>query len=238
MKTSPRGLDLIKQFEGFSGKAYLCPAGVPTIGFGTTIGVSAEDVAKGRTVTRAQADKLLKKCLAEFEQAVTEALTVPPNQNQFDACVCMAYNIGAAGFRSSSVVKAHNKGDFQSAARAFGLWNKATVNGKKQELAGLTRRRAAEAALYLEPDGEEEPMPQAVEPEKPLAESAIVRGATIAGSTASLATVADLVNTTNSIKDGVTGLGPWLVPILLIAVIGFCGYVIYERVVQRKRGWV
>lgn len=238
MKTSKRGLELIKEFEGFRGKAYLCPAGVPTLGYGVTIGVTREDVAKGRTITKAQADKLLKQCLAEYEQAVSEALTVEPNQNQFDACVCMAYNIGTAGFKSSSVVKAHNKSDFQSASRAFGLWNKATVNGKKQELPGLTRRRAAEAALYLEPVGAAEPMPQAVEPEKPLEQSKIVRGATLAGGAASLATAADVVNTTNAIKDGMTGLGTWLVPILLLVVVGFCAYVVYERITQRKQGWV
>jgi lysozyme len=239
MKTSQRGIDLIKEFEGFKGKAYLCPAGVPTIGYGTTKGVTRDDVQRGRTITRAQAEKLLMSDLLTYENGVDAALTLPPNQHQFDACVSMAYNIGVAGFRGSSVCRAHNRGDFQAASRAFGLWNKATVGGKKIELPGLTRRRAAEAALYLEPTEAQgpDPMPQAVEPERPMEQSQIVRGATVAGGTAALATVAEVVNTTNSIKHGVAGLGEWLVPILLIAVIGLCGFIVWERVTQRKKGW-
>jgi lysozyme len=239
MKVSQRGLDLIKEFEGFRGKAYLCPAGVPTIGWGTTKGVTKADVDRGRTITKAQAEKLLRADLVGYEDGVDAALTIPPNQHQFDACVSMAYNIGVAGFRTSSVCKAHNRGDFQAASRAFGLWNKATVNGKKIELPGLTRRRAAEAALYLEPTKEQgpDPMPQAVEPERPLEESQIVRGATVAGGTAVLATTAEVISTTNNIKDGVSSMGEWMVPILLIAVIGLCGFIVWERMTQRKKGW-
>lgn len=239
MKTSQRGLSLIKEFEGFKGKAYLCPAGVPTIGYGTTRGVTRDDVTRGRTITRAQAEKLLMADLQDFEDGVDAALVQPPTQHQFDACVSMAYNIGVAGFRGSSVARAHNRGDFQAAARAFALWNKATVNGKKQELPGLTRRRAAEAALYLEPMPHEkaEPMPQAVEPERPMEQSQIVRGATVAGGTAALATVAEVVNITNDIKEGVSGMGEWLVPLLLVAVIALCGFIVWERVTQRKKGW-
>lgn len=70
-----------------------------------------------------------------------------------------------------------------------------------------------------------------------MEESKIVRGATVAGGTAALATAAEVINTTNSIKAGVSGLGEWLVPILLIAVVGLCGFVVWERVVQRKKGW-
>ncbi len=239
MNISPKGVDLIKEFEGFHGKAYLCPAGVPSIGYGTTKGVTMDDVHRGRTITRAQADKLLRSDLLSYENGVLSALTLPPNQHQFDACVSFAYNCGILGFGGSSVCKAHNRADFQAAARAFGLWNKATIGGVKTELPGLTRRRAAEAALYLQPvEGENpEPMPQAVEPERPMEESKIVRGATVAGGTAALATAAEVINTTNSIKAGVSGLGEWLVPILLIAVVGLCGFVVWERVVQRKKGW-
>ena len=80
-------------------------------------------------------------------------------------------------------------------------------------------------------------MPQAVESERPMQDSQIVRGATVAGGTAALATVAEVVNTTNSIKAGVQGLNEWLVPVLLIAVIGLCGFIVWERVTQRKNGW-
>jgi lysozyme len=239
MKISERGLALIQEFEGFRGKAYLCPAGVPTIGWGTTKGVTHDDVKRGRTITKAQALKLLKQDLANYEAGVLDALTLEPNQHQFDSCVSMAYNIGVAGFKTSSVCKAHNRGDFQAAARAFALWNKATVNGKKVALAGLTRRRAAEAALYLEPMPNEapEPMPQAVEPERPMEQSQIVRASAVAGGTAAVATVAETVNTMNSVKAGVEGLGAWLVPILLIVTIGAVGYSVWQRYKQREGGW-
>ena len=239
MKTSKRGLDLIKEFEGFRGKAYLCPAGVPTIGWGTTKGVTKADVQRGRTITRAQAEKLLLADLVAYEDGVDAALTVPPTQHQFDACVSMAYNIGVAGFRGSSVAKAHNRGDMQAAARAFALWNKATVGGKKMALAGLTRRRAAEAALYLEPmpDEKPEPMPQAIEPERPMEQSQIVRASAVAGGTAAVATVAETVQTMNSVKAGVEGLGQWLVPILLLVTIGAVGYAVWQRYKQREGGW-
>lgn len=238
IQTSQRGVELIKEFEGFRGKAYLCPAGVPTIGYGTTKGVTPDDVRRGRTITRAQAEKLLLQDLQVYADGVDAALVVPANQHQFDACVSFAYNCGVPGFRGSSVCKAHNRGDHQAAARAFALWNKATVKGKKVELAGLTRRRAAEAALYLEPmEAAALPMPQHVEPERPMEQSQIVRGATVAGGTAALATVAEVVNTTTSIKTGVSGLGEWLVPILLLAVVCLCGYIAWERITQRKNGW-
>lgn len=247
MKTSPKGLSLIKEFEGFRGKAYLCPAGVPTIGYGSTKGVTMDDVRRGRTITKAQAEKLLIEQLEEYERGVEAACKVEPNQNQFDALVSFAYNVGVAAMRGSSVIKAHNRGDFNAAARAFGLWTKARVNGKLTELPGLVRRRAAEAALYLEPTAEkvvDEPivqeaaidMPQAVEPEKPMTQSHINRASVIAGGTAAAATVAETLGTANSIKAGVQGLGDWLVPLLLVVVVALCGYIVWERYQQRKGG--
>ena len=74
MKTSHKGLALIKRFEGFKGVAYLCPAGVPTIGWGTTEGVTLEDVRNKRSVTRDEADQLLMRHLVQYEAAVQRAL--------------------------------------------------------------------------------------------------------------------------------------------------------------------
>lgn len=245
MKTSQKGIDLIKQFEGFRSKAYQDVVGVWTIGYGFT-----KNVKDGDTITREEAEARLRNELVEYEQAVLAACTLPPNQHQFDALVCCAWNIGIAGIRKSSMIRAHNRGDFQAAARAFLLWNKA--GGKVWP--GLTRRRAAEAALYLtpvempKPDpavnlmAEEdtpplEPMPQAVEPERPMTQSSIVRASTVAGGTAALAGVAETVNTVSSIKYGLTSLGDWLVPILLLVTVAAVGWVIYERLRQRKEGW-
>ena len=120
MKTSSKGIALITEFEGFRSKAYLCPAGVPTIGYGFTLGVQLGD-----TITKEQAKRRLARELESYEAAVSRACTNEPNQNEFDALVCFAFNVGAAGMAKSSVIKAHNRGDHQAAARAFQLWNKA-----------------------------------------------------------------------------------------------------------------
>lgn len=241
MKTSHRGIALIKRFEGFRATAYLCPAGVPTIGWGTTEGVTHDDVRNRRTITRDQADQLLMRHLVGYELAVRRALG-DCNQHEFDACVSLAYNIGTAGFAASTVAKAHRRGDKQAATRAFALWNKATVNGKKQVLPGLTARRAAEAALYAEPVAqsvadEPEPMPQAVEPERPMTASTINRASMAAGTTATLAAAGEVLQTVQGVRYGLAGLEDWLVPGLLVVVAALCGYIIWERVKQREDGW-
>ena len=237
MRTSPKGIRLIQQFEGFRSKAYRDPVGIWTIGFGFTKGVK-----EGDTMTQAQASARLKSELAEYEAGVKQACTVPPNQNQFDALVCFAFNVGVAGMKRSSVIKAHNREDHQAASRAFGLWNKA--GGKVWP--GLTRRRAAESALYLEPmpdevsepmEGPVDEMPQAIDPERPMSESTINRAGVVAGGTAAVATVAETARTVADVKYSVASLGDWLVPILLVVVVGLCGYIVWERVRQRKGGW-
>lgn len=242
MTTSINGFSLIKQFEGFREHAYRDVVGVWTIGYGFTAGVQP-----GQHMTPAQADARLGTELLRYEDAVRRACTVEPNQNQFDALVCFAWNVGTAGMAGSTVIKAHNRGDFQSAARAFGLWNKA--GGKVWP--GLTRRRAAESALYLKPvphpvarvvdepapdapSGDlphVEPMPQAVEPESRLSESPINRAATVAGTTAAT------VGAVSQIKAGLDELHGWLVPALCLAVVALAGYIVWQRLKQRREGW-
>lgn len=140
MKISSRGIDLIKKYEGLRLDAYLCPAGVWTIGYGTTKGVK-----KGDKITQQAAEKLLADDLTKFEIGVTCPVTVPLSQNQFDALVSFAYNVGLGALRSSTLLRLLNAGDYKGAADQFRRWNKA--GGK--ELAGLTRRRADEAALFM-----------------------------------------------------------------------------------------
>jgi lysozyme len=139
MKISPDGLTLIKTFEGLKLTAYLCPAGVPTIGYGTTAGVTL-----GQAITAAEAERLLREDVAAFERGVSEAVKVPLEQHEFDALVSFAYNVGLGAFRTSTLLRLLNRGDKESAAKQFDRWNKA--NGKP--LAGLTRRRAAERKLF------------------------------------------------------------------------------------------
>lgn len=231
MKTSKRGIELLIRFEGYRANAYLDPIGIPTIGFGFVKGVKMGD-----TMTLYDAKERLKRELVEYEQGVLSSMTRAPNQNQFDACVVFAFNVGVAGFKKSSVLKAHNRGDEQAAARAFALWNRA--GGKTWP--GLTRRRAAEAALYLEPTElehvEQPEMPQQIEPETPMTASSINRASVVAGGTATFAAVTQTLQAVNQVKAEVDTMGNWLVPALLVAVVGLCAFVIWQRFDMRKRG--
>jgi lysozyme len=151
MKTSQRGISFIAKEEGERLTAYNDIAGVPTISVGVTDGVTAEDVHNQRTITREESQAMFAMALASRESAVERLCTLKPNQNQFDAMVSLVYNIGKSGFAKSSVLKAHNSGDFQGAAKAFLLWNKSRVAGELQVIKGLSDRRARESELYLEP---------------------------------------------------------------------------------------
>jgi len=228
VKTSPQGIALIREFEGFRAEAYRDPVGIWTIGYGFTKGVR-----QGDTMTREQADQRLRVELADYEAGVLRVTGGNLTQAQFDALVSFAWNVGVKGMAGSSVIKAHVRGDYQAAARAFALWNKA--GGKVWP--GLTRRRAAEAALYLREEEAPQPMPQAVEPERPMAASSINRAGVVAGGTAAVATVAETARTVADVKYSAQSLGDWLVPMLLLAVVALCGYIVWERVKQRREGW-
>ena len=147
MKTSMAGIRLIAEFEGFSSKPYLCPAKVPTIGFGSTRWANGRAVSmQDEPITKDEALELLAATLVGFEQAVNKAVTVKLKQFQFDALVCLCYNIGGGNFRESTLVKLANQGaSVDEVAAQFLRWNKA--GGKP--LAGLSRRREAERALFL-----------------------------------------------------------------------------------------
>jgi lysozyme len=142
MTPSPRCVELVKRFEGFRAKPYLCPAGVATIGYGHTEGVSMSDPP----ITREAAAELLERDLAVFAAGVARLLTVPVAENQFDALVSFAYNVGLGNLQRSTLLRKVNAGDLAGAAREFAKWTKA----KGVELPGLVKRRAAERALFEE----------------------------------------------------------------------------------------
>lgn len=190
MKTSDSGIELIKRFEGLELEAYQDIAGIWTIGYGHT----GEDVQPGMKISERDAEELLKRDLKPREQAVSSAVKVPLNQNEFDALVSFVYNVGAGALRTSTALKRLNKGDRIGAADALTWWNKATVGGVLREVLGLTRRRASERALFLTPTE----APQVRDPERieensrttpvedsprrdNVAESRTVQGAAIAG---------------------------------------------------------
>jgi len=139
MNISNTGIDLIKHFEGCETEAYLCPAGVPTIGYGHIKGVQMGDV-----ITEAQAHEMLVEELEEYESYINDFVTVSINQNQFDAMVSWVYNLGSGNLRASTLLKVLNSGNYSDVPEQIMRWNKA--GGKVLE--GLTRRRQAEANLF------------------------------------------------------------------------------------------
>jgi lysozyme len=142
MKINDKGKALVKRFEGLRLDAYRCPAGVATIGYGST----GPHVRMGMTITPGEADRLLDKDLARFEVGVKAMVTgIPTNPDQFSAMVSLAFNIGLGAFATSTVLKRHKLGNKIGAANAFLMWNKAGG----QVLKGLMRRREAERELYL-----------------------------------------------------------------------------------------
>ena len=144
MKTSDEGIALIKKFEGCYLKAYKCPAGVWTIGYGHTGKVDGKVISSGMKITSAKATSLLKSDLAAFEKAVTNCkyLTFNPNQNQFDALVSFAFNCGTGSL--NTLVKNRSA---KVVSEKMLLYNKA--NGRV--LAGLVNRRKEEKALFDTP---------------------------------------------------------------------------------------
>lgn len=137
------GLDLMKEFEGCKLTAYPDPAtgGEPwTIGFGHTGGVK-----KGDVWTQAKADSVFADDVSKFADGVAKLIcAAPTTSNQFSAMVSLAFNIGLGNFKESTLLRMHKDGDYSGAAGQFIRWNRAA--GKV--MAGLTRRREAEAALY------------------------------------------------------------------------------------------
>jgi lysozyme len=156
-RVSQRGIDLIHSFESLVLSTYRDPGptGLPiTGGWGSTRDENNRPFQLGRTEPKAYWDALFARDLAMFEDGVNLLVgTAPTTQNQFDALVSFAYNVGldidddtiAEGLGDSTLLKKHLRGDHAGAAAEFAKWNKA----KGRVLRGLTRRRAAEAALYL-----------------------------------------------------------------------------------------
>jgi GH24 family phage-related lysozyme (muramidase) len=150
-KVSQAGIDLIHSFESLRLQAYPDPGssnGLPvTIGWGSTSDLQGRPIKLGDNWTRAQADAKFAQDLERFEVGVAEAIgDAPTTQGQYDALVSLAYNIGLAAFRKSTLLRLHKAGDYDGARAQFARW---TLNDGRK-LNGLVRRRAAEAALYAQ----------------------------------------------------------------------------------------
>lgn len=158
MRTSGAGVELIKSFEGFRARATRLPDGNWIVGFGHTAGAR-----EGLRVTRADAELVLRHHdLAPIEELIRERVLTPLTQNEFDALVSFAFNIGTDAFLESNVLALLNSGERLQAAEGMTAWRKGRVDGEVRVVDALVRRRAAEKALFLEHPSGRIPVPGAL----------------------------------------------------------------------------
>lgn len=136
------GLDLVRNFEGLRLKAYTCPSGILTVGYGST----GPHVKPGMVITAEQATDLLLQDLERFERHVAEHCG-QATENQYSAMVSFSFNVGSGAFEESTLLRLHRAGKYGAAAEQFARWTK----GGGRVLPGLVKRRAAESALYSKP---------------------------------------------------------------------------------------
>ena len=139
MNISKEGLSLIKKFEGCELEAYLCPAGVWTIGYGHT-----KDVKEGDKINRDEADYLLQEEMIEYESYINDFVEVPLEQNQFDALCSWVYNLGPTNLKNSTMLRVLNEEKYADVPQQIKRWNKAGG----EVLDGLIKRREAEAKMF------------------------------------------------------------------------------------------
>ena len=157
LTASRAAFDLISSFEGFRTRAAMTPNGQWTLGFG-----HVATAREGLSVTRAEAEDLLRWDLLPIEDYVRTSALTPLTQSQFDALVSFAFNIGLENFKSSDTLKFLNQGQPIAAALAMQAWRRARMNDRVLTIDALVRRRAAEMALFLEPSGPRPAAPSSI----------------------------------------------------------------------------
>lgn len=138
MNISERGLQLIKDFEGYSSKAYLCPAGYKTIGYGHVTDNNMDEI------TRSEADNFLAEDIYKAERSVMRNIKIDLTQGQFDALVSFTFNLGSAALQRSTIRQKINREEHQDVPKEFMRW----VYAGGMILSGLVKRREAEADVY------------------------------------------------------------------------------------------
>ena len=249
MNISDEGLRLIRSFEGYHKKlpdgrclAYRCPANKWTIGFGCT-----EGVKEGMIWTAAEAEENLRREIAKFEAAVTRLVMVEINQNEYDALVSFAYNCGADGLRTSTLLKKLNKGDRVGAAKQFAHWR----HGGGGVLPGLVSRRARETALFLKPVVQPEApyMPQEVTEVREISKPVATAGGVAAGgavatvpSLPSLPAPPDLSPYTagQGFGDAVSSILAWTAahPVLTVLCVAWAGGMAFLPQIKDRLTWL
>lgn len=140
MKPSQQCIDLIKQYEGFRAKPYICSGGKLTIGYGHTATVTND-----MEITKEEADDFLTEDLKYAAECVEEYCDVELTQGQFDALCSFVFNLGCGAYRSSTLLRLLNGGNESAAAQQFGRW----VHGGSNVLPGLVKRRESERELFV-----------------------------------------------------------------------------------------
>jgi lysozyme len=148
MHINKHGLNIIKRWEGLELETYMCPAGIPTIGYGHT----GPEVQLGNIITTEEADRLLREDVKEAERGVENSVQAPLTSNQFSALVSWTFNLGCGNLKESTMLARINDGNMVGGAEALTWYNKARVDGELKELQGLVNRRNDERELFLEED--------------------------------------------------------------------------------------
>jgi lysozyme len=219
MRMSAAGLDLVKEFEGLRLKAYKCPAGVWTIGYGHTSSAGKPIVDAELVITKEQAEDILKRDLTQYEDGVKRLVQIGITQNQFDALVDFAYNAGVGALQKSTLLKKVNAGKFDEVPAEFMKWTK----GGGKELPGLVRRRRAEVKLWRGLDTEA-PVPTSqarFQPDQPKASKSITQSkeANAAVAAGGLGTIAVVQEVMPMVREGGDLLGSLSPTILILFVI-------------------
>jgi lysozyme len=231
-KTSDKGVSLIKAHEGLRLNAYLCPAKVWTIGYGHTSAAGEPKVIQGMRITRAEAETILRRDLATFERGVNRLVSVPLTQNQFDALVSFAFNVGLGAFQRSTLLKKLNAGRYKDVPAELMKWTR----GGGRELPGLVNRRRDEAGLWRSVDvgatgGRADiGLPDPPVPPKSMAASKTGNAAIFAGMAGSLTPINEAVRAFRETTEGVSGLaaaGPWM--LLVVVIIGAVTFIWFDR---------
>jgi len=219
MRTSGAGIRHIREFEGERLKAYKCSAGVWTIGVGHTSAAGEPKVVEGMTITANESAAILARDLAAFELGVERMLEVDVSQNQFDVLVSFAFNCGLGALKKSTLLKRVNEGKFDAVPAELMKWTKA--GGK--EVAGLVRRRRAEAKLWRGVDTEQpvDILEARLTPEQPKASKSITQSkeANAAVAAGGLGTIALVQEVIPLVKEGGSILSAMNTTVAILVVI-------------------
>lgn len=237
-KVSEECVNLVKKFEGLHRvkedgmvHAYRCPAGKWTLGFGATKGIRS-----GMKCTVDEAEQRLIHDLDEHGKIVKKYVDVPLTQGQYDALVSFVFNLGGGAFQGSTLRKRLQAGRYDEVPEQIMRWNKARVDGKLQALRGLTRRRAAEAAVFSsdaqlpsDEGGPEMPQKPSAAAPKPLTQSKTMAGIGLAGAATGLNEMAGQLQSLVMYADS-------LKTIFLICAVGGIALAAYARWKDHKDG--